>query len=128
VEVSPDRNGGNGNFSWGKWKFLLGKFPKTKISPRNNSNLKKNEQKRLFFPRFPTRENRISPDWLGGNAIPLGGKYNFFKREIQTSLGEIQEHLEFPPENPISPEIPANFEFVRRREKGHAAKRKHEKI
>jgi len=40
---------------------------------------------------------------LGGNAIPLGGKYNFFKREIQTSLGEIQEHLEFPPENPISP-------------------------
>ena len=103
MEVSPDRNGGNGNFSWGKWEFLLGKFPKTKISPRNNSNLKKNEQKRLFFPRFPTRENQISPDWLGVNAIPLGGKYNFFKREIQTSLGEIQEHLEFPPENPISP-------------------------
>jgi len=66
---------------------------------------------------------------LGGNAIPLGGNYNFFKREIQTSLGEIQEHLEFPPRKSNFPlgKIPANFEFVRRREKGHAAKRKHEK-
>ena len=27
-----------------------------------------------YIAVFPARENRISPDWLGGNAIPLGGK------------------------------------------------------
>ena len=102
MEVSPDRNGGNGNFSWGKWKFLLGKFPKTKISPRNNSNLKKNEQKRLFFPRFPTRENRISPDWLGGNAIPLGGN-TFSSNKKFRRRWEKFRNISNSPENPISP-------------------------
>jgi hypothetical protein len=36
------------------------------------------------------------PDWWGVKYNFPWGKFNYFEKEIQTSLGGIQEHLKFP--------------------------------
>jgi len=58
----------------------------------------------------------------GGNTISSSEKFRR-RWEKFRNISNSPQKIQFP-----LGEIPANFEFVRRREKGHAAKRKHEKI
>ena len=114
----------------GKWKFLLGKFPKTKISPRNNSNLKKNEQKRLFFPRFPTRENRISPDWLGGKCNSPRGEIQFLQARNSDVAGRNSGTSRIPPRKSNFPlgEIPKLWICPEKRKRPCSKKKAWKKI
>ena len=74
-----------------------GEIPQKKIFCRRKSNLKKKTNKMIFFPPWiPTNRKSNFPDWLGVKYNFPWGKFNYFKKEIQTSLGGIQEHLKFP--------------------------------
>ena len=117
------RNRGNGNFSWGnslKRRFPPGIIPIWRKTNKKGDFFLDSPREKIEFPRI---------GW-GEMQFP-SGEIQFLQARNSDVAGRNSGTSRIPPRKSNFPlgEIPANFEFVRRREKGQdAAKRKNEKI